>query len=49
MEIEKTAIRATKLEKKFKNFNLNIQKLEIPQGFEDKILQKKGSENYPAA
>ena len=43
MEIKKTAIRATNLEKKFKNFNLNIQKLEIPQGFATALIGENGA------
>ncbi|MCD8068469.1 MAG: ABC transporter ATP-binding protein [Lachnospiraceae bacterium] len=43
MEIEKTAIRASHLEKKFKSFNLNIQELKIPKGFATALIGENGA------
>ncbi|MCD8326799.1 MAG: ABC transporter ATP-binding protein [Lachnospiraceae bacterium] len=43
MEIGKTAIRATHLEKKFRHFSLNIQKLEIPRGFATALIGENGA------
>ncbi|MCD7737609.1 MAG: ABC transporter ATP-binding protein [Lachnospiraceae bacterium] len=43
MEIEKTAIRAAHLEKKFKTFHLNIQELKIPKGFATALIGENGA------
>ncbi len=43
MEIEKTAIRAAHLEKKFKTFHLNIQELKIPKGFAAALIGENGA------